>query len=550
MKLLINEKMGNVKLFMLAGALLSGVFARAQAPLVAMGPAFSEPGDGWDKLIQLKNGNTVYLHFAKKDGLLVTVYNLQHELTAADTVHARQWNAADMESTEIDGIYEINGAPVIFLQQLVKYNPVLYRLVLDGQTGQLVREDKLGELPSVQHRSVYADDNLASHDFFVEKDPDSDYYAVASFSGTPIRKNDSIRERISVQHFSPSHELINEGRYYLSDTSYSYFSYIGMAVQGKGKVYLGAVGFNAKRKEGSAPPRVIFSMLSPDSSAFAHQVLEYTTGFGNVTGCIRAAPAISQVRMLLYVPSLQKNGGSGIIMNTFGEAAGTLKKHLQLSLPALSQNARQNLGYKEAFKGTPQRLLLNENGNGTLLMENLSFFKQGNSQANMLHTNLGDIGIALLDSAGRESAAYALSKYQVITGVCEPFQLQRRHKSEWAFRNKIAALNTNTYLSYDYISAPGGTYVFFNDYLQYLDTGGQDKVRRPLKFATDANLVCYRFNGGRMEKMFLFGMPEVTKGYACMMGAADYNAQARTYAAIVISRDGTEKKANIAWIQL
>ena len=29
-------------------------------------------------------------------------------------------------------------------------------------------------------------------------------------------------------------------------------------------------------------------------------------------------------------------------MNTFGEAAGTLKKHLQLSLPALSQNARQN----------------------------------------------------------------------------------------------------------------------------------------------------------------------------------------------------------------
>ena len=538
------------RLFLLAGALFAGAFASAQAPLVTLGPAFDEPGDGWDKLMQLKNGNTIYLHFAKKEGLLVTVYNAQHELTVTDTVHAQQWNAADMESTEIDGIYEINGQPVIFLQQLVKYNPVLYRLVLDGQTGKLVREDKLGELPSVQHRSVYADNNLASHDFFVEKDPGSDYYAVASFSGAAIQKNDSIRERIEIRHFSPAHELINKGWYYLPDTSYSYFSYISMAVQGKEKVYLGTVGFNAKRKEGGAAPRVIFSMLSPDSATFAHQVLEYTTGFGNVGGYIQVAPAVLQVRMLLYVPSLQKDGGSGMVMNTFLEATGRLKEHKQLLFPELSQNAQQHLGYKEPFKGTPQRLLLNEDGSGTLLMENLSFFKQGNSQVNKLHTNLGDIGVALLDSIGRENTTYALSKYQVITGVCEPFQLQRRHKSEWVFRNKIAALNTNTYLSYDYIPAPDGTFIFFNDYLQYLDTGGQDKVRKPLKFAIDANFVCYRFQGGKMEKLFLFGTPEVTKGYACMMGAADYNAQTRTYATVVISRNSLEKKANVAWIKL
>lgn len=524
-------------------------FAVAQVPVVTLGPAFEEPGDGWDKLMQLKNGNTVYLHFSKKGGLSVSLYNAQRELIVTDTVHTQQWNSNDLESTEIDGIYEINGQPVIFLQQLVKYNPVLYRLVLDAQTGKLLREDKLGELPSVQHRSVFVDDNLASHDIYVEKDPNSDYYAVAFFSGAAIQKNDSIHERVQVLHFSPAHEMIHRGWLYVADTSYSYFSYINMAVAGREHVYLGTVAFNAKRGDGIAAPKVLFSMLSPDSVTFSHHVLDYSIGAGNVGGYIQTVPGAALVRMLLYIPAKQKEGGSGIILNTFQAATGKLKKHMQLAFPELARNVEINLGYKEPYKGTPQRLLLNEDGSSTLLMENLSFFKQGNSQINKLHTNLGDIGIAQLDTMGRENTTMAVSKYQVITGMCEPFQLQRRAKSEWVFRNKIAALNTNTWLSYDYISRPAASFVLFNDYLQYLDTGGSDRVRKPLKFAADANFVCYRFFNGKMERLYLFGMPEVTKGYACMMGAADYNAQSASYATVLVSRKGTERTAQIAWIK-
>jgi len=531
----------------LIGALLISSFAIAQVPVVTLGPDFTEPGDGWDKLMQLKNGNTIYLHFAKKEGLVVNMYNANHELAVTDTVHTQLWNAGDLESTEIDGIFEINGQPVIFLQQLVKYNPVMYRLVLDGETGKLLREDKLGELSTVQHRSVFVDDNLATHDIYVEKDPNSDYYAVAMFTGAAIQKNDSIHERIQVLHFSPAHEVINRGWFYLTDTSYSYFSYINMAVQGRERVYLGTVGFNAKRKVNDAGPKVLFSTLPVDATTFTHQVLDYTAGYGNVGGEIQVAAA--EVRMLLYVPSRLKDGSSGVIMNTFNETTGKLKKHVMLSFPELSRNVQQNLNYKEDYKGAPQRLLLNEDGSSTLLMESLSFYKQGNTQVNKLHTTLGDIGITQLDADGKENTTMAVSKYQVITGVCEPFQLQRRSKSEWVFRNKIAALNTNTWLSYDYIPGQEMAFVLFNDYLQYLDTGGQDKVRKPLKFAVDANFVCYRFYKGKMERLYLFGMPEVTKGYACMMGAADYNAKTHQYATVLVSRKGLEKKANIAWIK-
>ncbi|MEC5144615.1 hypothetical protein [Chitinophaga sp. 212800010-3] len=537
-----------MRFFFLIAALLMGTRVSAQVPVVALGPDMAVPGDGWDKLLQLTNGNTVYLHFGRKAGLEVSIYNEKRELVAADTVHATMWDAADMESTEIDGIYEINGQPVIFLQQLVKYHPVLYRLILDGQTGKLVREDKLGELSTVEHRSVFVGDNLASHDIYVEKDPHSDYYAVAMFTGALIQKNDSIRERIRVIHFSPTHEIINSGWFYMQDTTYSYFSYIHMAVSGKRNVYLATVGFNARKKDGDAGAGVIFSCLSPDSATFAHQVLKHTTGLANVSGYMQLAGMPAQVRLLLYVPGQQKEGASGIFLNTFSETGKQLKVHVPLSFPELSRNVQTNLGYKEDFSGTPQLLRVNEDGSSVLLLENLSFFKQGNSQVNKQHTNLGDIGIALLDTAGRESTTLAVSKYQTITGICEPFQLQRRTKSEWVFRNKIAALNTNTWLSYCFIQIPDADFVLFNDYLQYLETGGQDRVRKPLKYATDANFVCYRFYKGKMERLFLFGMPEVTKGYACMMGAADYNPRTRVYSTLLVSRSNETRNAKIAWI--
>ncbi|NSL86539.1 hypothetical protein ECE50_006840 [Chitinophaga sp. Mgbs1] len=521
----------------------------AQVPVVTLSEAFDEPQDGWDKLLQLRNGNTVYLHFSKRAGLRSTVYNLQRKQVATDSIVTAIWNPADLESTEIDGIYEIGGQPVIFLQQIIRDIPVLIRLVLDSQTGRLLREDKLGELPSIQHRSVVVQDNLATHDCFVEKDARSDYYAVAFFSGAEIQRNDSIRDRIQVLHFSPEHKLVNKGRYYLADTSYSYFSYVHMSVQDHEKVYITTVGFNDKKKTGVPASKVLFSMLSPDSASFTHRGLDYTAGYSGVSGYMQAVPMKSEVRLLLFAPSEKTDGNNGIMMNTLMTSSGKLRKHHPLYFPELSKNVQWNLKYKDDYKGAPQRLLLNVDGSCTLLLETLTRFKQGNTQINKYHTNMGDIGIALLDTAGREDMTMAVSKLQSITGVCEAFSLHRRAKSEWAFRNKIAALNTNTYLSYDYVATPDANFVLFNDYLQYLDGGGQEKTRKPLKYAADANFVCYRFYGGKMERLFIFGQPEVKKGFYCMMGAAAYDESTRVYATIMLSRTEKEKVARIAWIK-
>jgi len=125
----------------LCGPLAAG----AQTPQVTLSEAFPEPSaDGWDKLVLLPSGNTCYLHLDKNDGITVTLYNEKKERVVSEKISGKQWDTRNMNDTEVDGVYEINGQVVVFLQQLIKYKPTLFRIVIDGATGQLVQEDKRG----------------------------------------------------------------------------------------------------------------------------------------------------------------------------------------------------------------------------------------------------------------------------------------------------------------------------------------------------------------------------------------------------------------------
>lgn len=525
---------------------------QAQPPKVQLGPAFAEPGDGWDKLLLLRNGHTVYLHFTRKAGIEVTIYNRQREIVATDTIVGAGWDARNMGETEVDGIYEMKGQVVIFLQQVIKYKPCLFRIVVDGENGSVIREDKLGELPSILQKDVYALNNLASHDFYVEKDRNSDYYAVALFAGGEIQRNENANERIQLLHFSPDHQLINQAYYYLPDSTFRYFTYLGMAVTGSQQVFLATTGFSPRSKTAEAASKVIVSALKSTQHVFGHQLLNYTAGTGNVKVSMQYLPAQPILRMLLLLPvgKGRKENGYQVFLNEIQTADGKLKGYRSLRWDKTSAYAQQHLGYTGSYTGVPQQWVLHSDGSSTLLLENLSQFTQGHHQYLNQHTNLGDIGICQLDTAGIEMEGTAIAKAQVVNGICEPFYLQRKVKGEWSFRNKIQALNTNTYLSFEYLRGSQAAFLFFNDYLQYLEKGGSEKARKPLKYVNDANLVCYRYQNGHVQRTFPFGVPDADKGYYCMLGASDYAAQENIYATVMISRNGSDKKAYIAWLQL
>lgn len=523
-----------------------------QAPSVQLSPAFPEPGEGFDKIVLLPGGNTCYLHFDKKQGIVATIYNEQRAVTATEVIRGRLWDAADLNDTEIDGIYAINNQVVIFLQQLVKYKPNLYRLVLDGNSGKLLQEDKLGELPTVLHRDVAVQENFASHDFYVSRDPNSGYYAVASFAGGELQRKESATERVQILHFTPEHQLIRRSFYTVSEKDYPYLSYMDMAVQGGEKVYLATVALNNRRALKDTSTVVVISSISKGDSSFVHTMLPYTANFTDVHASLQYASAVNGLQVLLTTTNNQ-SGKTAVPANYLNYLdAGTLafKSSQILENEKVTAFAQQKMKYTAPYTGQAQALITQEDGSSTVLLESMEQFATSGSNAwNKLHTNLNDIGVSRIDAGGHEQSGYAVVKMQVANGTYEPLYFHRKKKGQWFFRNRIQVLNTTPYLSYEYLPTPKATYIIFNDYLAYLDQGGTYQDKKPMRYLTEANTVCYRCTDASQERLFLFGTPETFKGYYCMLGASDYDEKKYTYATIMITRKGEEKKACIAWVK-
>lgn len=99
----------------------------AQFKQLAEGPKFEEPETGFVKIVQMKNGNTVYFHLTPKDGISLRVYDATHAEKAAVTYNPTFervkmpkrdgpfWPGENSEN--IKGIFGINNDLVVFISE-------------------------------------------------------------------------------------------------------------------------------------------------------------------------------------------------------------------------------------------------------------------------------------------------------------------------------------------------------------------------------------------------------------------------------------------------
>ncbi|PUZ20644.1 hypothetical protein GA0116948_113113 [Chitinophaga costaii] len=514
-----------------------------------------EPASGWCKLLLLKNGHTFFLRFTPHDGILVNIYDTAHTLQRTDTIGSIGWDAHSMADAEIDGLYEINGQVVLFLQQQLKYKPTLFRLVLDGNDGHLLREDKLGELASIQQHQAAALNNEASHDCFVEKDPRSGYYAVALFNGTELAHDSTDAGHVEVIHFAPDHHEIHRVQYYLPDSSYEYFNYLNMQVQGGEAVYLASMAFNTHTNKHHEDSRLLIARLGATDTVFTFQPADQQHGAGNAWGMLQCMPG-QPLRLLVTAQPAdinRKKNTSLMPVYFLSFDARTLQPVAQEQLPmaAASDYAKAHLQYQDKYTGMLQAWLPLADGSSLLLQESIRQFIQGGATFKKTITGLGDAGITHLDANGKEEGAVVLNKIQSAAGTYQPFYQYRRNKSEWSFRNRNTMAGVNGYLSYAMVQNKKGNYFLYNQ-LVSTTPGDYSVATRPLRTISEAGLVCYHYVDGQLLQLKLFPPPptllEAPTFYACMLDAAAEDAVKNCYATVMIAHNDTVRKAYLAWI--
>lgn len=163
------------------------------------------------------------------------------------------------------------------------------------------------------------------------------------------------------------------------------------------------------------------------------------------------------------------------------------------------------------------------------------------------YTYLGPVGVSELSDTGAEVHGYAISKKQKADDVFPHLYISQRSKGIFTPARKS---NTDAFLSFDYINAPNGNYIVFNDLPGNADKDETDDNVKTVKSVSATNTMCYKLNEPKLDRFFLFGEPDGKRSSTfCYIESSDYNKDINTYATIIVERDGRSKAAKIAWIK-
>jgi len=564
-------------LCLLAATLTIGhVFAQQSTQFkIEKSEEFDEPDYGWNKIMQLKNGNTLFFHSTKKDGIDIVVYNSQRKQIATETLESNRWDVRKMRQSKVVGLYEINNEPVLFLVQADEHKPTLYRMRLNANTGKVIKEDVLGALPKQGLKEGYAMafGNVDMPDIIVEKDPYSDCYAVVFFDGMSPNRN----TRIKMTHYDGTHKVLNTAYYDSPDGKYKYLRYIGAAVDGSKRAFVAAYGYNGKADE-DTNPTVIVSRINAGEAKFSHSLIKVSNDFNDTKSVMLFNKNTNKIQLMTLTYAKGRSDVANDVY--FGSISPNYVYKKQLSCISLlnyidpeslnvvsvkplmctrvESYGQQNIDKEYEFDGVPQNMILNKDNTTTILMEELASVKKHHAGRSMMSmgtttytTQLGPIGISELSDTGAEMNGYAISKLQQAQGKLPILYMSGRAKGIFAYpmNNVAQKSDQNQFLSYDYINTDKGHYVIFNELPGNAERGEEDEKRKMVKSVSTTNTICYKLTDPKMEKTFLFGEPDGKKESTfCYIESSDYNKEIGTYATMIVERDGRSKQARIAWI--
>lgn len=531
--------------------------ATAQPSNIQYSDAFDEPEKGWNKILQLKGGNTFLFNFSK-DGIDVTVFNASHIPSAKKTLKSDLWEARKMKNSVIEGLYEISGKPVIFLQQMLDRTPTLFRIVLNPTTGDIEKEDIISELQRYGMGAGYAMafGKVEAADHFVEKDPASDCYAVINFNSFATESN----KRIEMVHYNGNHKEIN--RAYYDAQGFKFVNIIGTNVDADKRVLLCTYGFNTEAS-GGKDSRIIVSSIIPGSKTFTHKQIEYTDDFKNTEAIMQYNPGTGMIQLLTLTEAKKQNKAfSGKSVTYFNTMLSFIDPEtLQIIGAKIITNemadayAKNTLGIEKGFFGLPQNMYINPDNSTTVLSEQMVTTQMISNNMVSYRTELGHAAVSDFDERGTEKNGITIPKDQMANGLIEPLYMHHKTKGFWSLRGPnstgagFSMINNNAFLSYDYVATPNGRYVLYNDYPENLEKKNLNKLKQVV-YISDANTMAYKINNGKAERFYLFGQPEnENDSKFCYIESSHFLKDNNTYATLLVDKKGKKKLSKVAWLK-
>lgn len=498
---------------------------------------YSDPIDisdeGLNKLLLLKNGNTLLFHFESKKGIVIKIFNSKH-----NEILSKKYNSFSKLSTyklgesRCENILEIKGETVVFISQRAGYKKKMIRLRFDSQTGTLKHEDDLYE----------ALNYLKKGTGYLYCNPDSETYSILTCERKSV---DTSQVSITFIKYNSSHQITKSIPVHIDYQYPERVEFIGSGHNNTGALVLVFRKVNYYvPKESNIVLQLLYLPVGSDS--FSKSDFNLQAGFSpSRANCTFNGFAGTINIFLESVASEARTSGKHTL--AFDYIANTLMVvNEDLTAPELKAINEDKISaylktnsYSGRFNGEMLSRNTNRRGLTTMVSVNQNIF-QSDKEYDDFGLFSGDFGITQLDDHGNEiwgavfptGRVYKQALYQ-ISGIPIFNTLE-----EYCLYTKASILSNDN------------CYLLFNE----LDENFNKKLGdafTPISDIKKTNAMYYQVDKRKkISKKYLFGEP--TKGIyqQAFLGGMDYDKDKGICTLVMSIQKGEGRTNHIAWVQL
>lgn len=533
----------------------------AQFKLIGKGPSFEEPEKGYDKLLLLKNGKTAYIH-AESSGLRVKIFGADYKQAGNGLINSTQGKLSELN---VEGIFESGGNIVALVSEYEKNVPILYRFVIDGNTGRKISEDKIAQMQKESIGSVFANAfGVPVADFLVRKDPSSDYYVVAVFN-TGTTESDKRLEFIT---YDGTHKEISRSYMSSPENKFKYVNLLDLAILPNQEVFALIYVYNTESKGGKEND-LLMAAFKPGDQEVAYTNMNLDDKDLVTDGIMKYNPAMKKLIAMTCVKEKTKRRGDtystyySFPMYFIDPSNKNIQTHAGLSLDAVDNKHRELYGSKDGYSGILQNLYIHNDGGYTVIMEGLKTVTTPKT-VNQYYGSLAVLNYGMNGSLKSSALIPKSHEYNNNSlsggGVSFGWGASAARKS---MKNTISMLyhrdrdwmgsalgGGNQYKSFAYLSGPSKDYVLINDVDENEELIRKGKLKNMMGVsACDGFSFVTNGNDVLPGRSYVFGAPKDKDHTMAVFSVSDYDPNSNVYVTLRLEVDGRDKKVRVVWLQ-
>ncbi len=506
--------------------------ASAQDSTLIISQPVEISNDGWNKVLQLSNGNTMLFHFENRKLIRIFIFDKSGKQIAATKPELKSFDVNALDKSYFDALFECDGNAVLFATQQVSNAETMMRIIFDGNTGVLRSETAAVESAS------FSDEMHA----YVLRVPKITGYSIVCFNNET--KNDSVKTYI--KRFDDKHTLIEEVKYFVPRAGYDFVFFTGARMAADGSVFIALktekiVQF---KKQHNVAMRFIY--IRPDMHTPVANTVNLPDNT-NVTGIsFSKNEFVNNLNIVLHtkVAFLAQIGLEKKVV--------TAREQMQLVLPEdLSGITEAPFEYAKAKEYMKQQL-----PDKTINFKSptlLSYYTNSNGVTTAVHQEVHYEKVTN-GALTEEYGMYILTKYddngKEMWGTVLPnshFAITYNKLGTPVFRSRLSKTSLNDDIV---ITDKGNTYIVRNDVRNNFDKKIADSVASLYLYDSTDAMYYHVGRKNLIASRYFFNAPVEGEYKQLFPGSEHYDDKSKRMAVLMRKKKGKEETYHLAWRRL